>query len=1210
MNRTTTALIASVILAFPFLGGSVRAAVLRGQWEFDSETNSALATVGSNLVYSGIAPSWSASATDDVGLAMSGVITTVWGSTNRVLAPHGIPANGGGAWVNQASWVMDILTPTNSRGKYRTIFQTNVGNSNDADYFINTADRIGITEIGYSTSAVNATVWMRLVITMDLTLPGEDLKSYVNGSLFYAHPIDQAVDGRFSLYAGATGVLMFSDQDGENYPLQVAGLAIYDGVLSRAEVASLGGPGGSMVTSYTNLPPSVARGPDGPAAITGGVAAAYSFVATDPESDTVQVQADWGNGTTSAWSRLGPSGIAQQLTNTWVAPGTFTILARGRDIAGQISGWITGQTITVSSPEGIPTGLAGLWEFDQASNLMHATYGLDLALAGTAPSFAASFADGQANSLVLTGVITTVQGAANRLLATHALGASGGGTRVNQYTLLFDFLVPGSGLWRTFYQTATANGNDAEYFVRNSDSHLGRSSIGYSSAALSTNRWYRLALSVDLTTNGFYRSYIDGSLFYAHSRPALDSDFSLEPGRVLLFGDNDGENHPLTIGMAAIFNRALDASEIAALGGAGIAVIPRSGNQDPSVLAQPAGSATGSTVTAESYAFVASDPDGDSVQVQADWGDVSPGDWSGFFTSGSTVTLSHVWSAPGSVALRARARDTQGGVSPWVDIQSVTVTGTVQVTFSTPCYLQNMSASGMVVMAEVVQDVALKLQYGSTTNYGSEAPFSSVASGGGTYFMRAVLEGLGAGVAYHYRVASLAGDPLTEDATFRTAPSRWEDFSFAALGDIQTSNNGAWTADPWEPTKTALQHMVDHGARFLVGLGDHANDGNNYSLAKSSHLNRTAAILGAHVPFYIAWGNHDQATTNSPLRLSADMPSRYRPGFSPGHGSYSFTYSGVFFICLDWYYSSSEITNGWLDAQLGSPEARDARFRVVAVHSPPYCERWLDGDATLRATLVPRLEQYHVNLCLSGHTHEYERGETNGVNYVVAGGGSYLDTPEVIVKDWACMTVGGAQNVAGTYATQSAAGVLGTPQPIVGGLFHHYIMITVRDRYLRLDCHGFNADGSYIGVLDSLEIGQDPGPDSDGDGMRDSWQHDHSLTGGTEEDGPDGDPDHDGMSNLQEFWAGTDPRVADSRMMIQSLIRPNTSTGAWGLAWSSAPGCLYGVYSSKSLQSWDPIDIEPWTGGYIHADTGAATTVELPNSPTNALFWRVQLHVP
>jgi len=95
------------------------------------------------------------------------------------------------------------------------------------------------------------------------------------------------------------------------------------------------------------------------------------------------------------------------------------------------------------------------------------------------------------------------------------------------------------------------------------------------------------------------------------------------------------------------------------------------------------------------------------------------------------------------------------------------------------------------------------------------------------------------------------------------------------------------------------------------------------------------------------------------------------------------------------------------------------------------------------------------------------------------------------VSDWTnvqTVAVGGAQDLPGAWARQSSVGVLGPPQPIVGGLVNEYTLVTVRGDYLRLELQAFNADGSYIGVLDWFEIGTDPGPDTDGDGMRDAWE--------------------------------------------------------------------------------------------------------------------------
>ncbi|MFC4992915.1 LamG-like jellyroll fold domain-containing protein [Rubritalea tangerina] len=207
--------------------------------------------------------------------------------------------------------------------------------------------------------------------------------------------------------------------------------------------------------------------------------------------------------------------------------------------------------------------LVGLWEFNNAGNLGEATVGTDLEINGSAPTYSASLADGGATSL--TGVITTTQGVGNHLTATHGIGANGGGSFTNAYTLVFDVKRPAAGAWRSFYQTDLTNSNDAEYFTRSSNNTLGRTTITYTGSGMAADTWMRLVISVEAGSS--YETYIDGSLFHTHSAPGVDGGYALDTSKVLLFADENGENNSLDIGMVAIYDDALSAAEVAALGG-------------------------------------------------------------------------------------------------------------------------------------------------------------------------------------------------------------------------------------------------------------------------------------------------------------------------------------------------------------------------------------------------------------------------------------------------------------------------------------------------------------------------------------------------------------------------------------------------------------------------------------------------------------------
>lgn len=814
-------------------------------------------------------------------------------------------------------------------------------------------------------------------------------------------------------------------------------------------------------------------------------------------------------------------------------------------------------------------GLVGQWDFDDPANLTKATLGKNLSRVGSvAPVGGFGTGDGAA-----------AVGIGSHFRCTPDLAPNGGSTTlVNEYTLVFDVWLPASSdrQWRAFFQTSVSNLNDGDYFLSTSNA-LGVGVLTYSTETLPPNQWYRIVFSADIGSN------IDGgspassclsvvtdasgrSWTFRHASQALNGRHALSStandNAVLFFADDDAEDALIHVSRVQLYDTPLSEAQARALGPP---LIEDPENHPPTVPPGAAGPLTATTGQVVSFVFLAADEDDDLTGVTVDWGDGSSST-SPPKPAGQALVLTHAWSLPGTFEIKARARDEHGAFSETTVVQSVTVTGAPAFTLLTPPYLQNLRTDGIVIMTETKENAALAVAFGESPALGTSVPMTRVASGGNSWFHRAVLTGLTAGGEYFYRVTAPDGTPITDTAHFHTAPAGEVDFKFSAWGDSQGHNHGVWSAAPLEPTISMMKHMVASGVAFGLANGDMAEDGNSYADTRDFYLDRVARHLGTAVPFFTAWGNHDTANPSSPLRLASDMPSRYRPGFSPGHGSFTFTYANCFFVCLDEFYRT-EIINGWLEEQLASPAAQAARFRFLGVHVPPYCERWIDGNATLRSTLVPLLERYKVSICFSGHTHEYERGFLNHVHYVVTGGGSWLDHTEVVVKDWEHMTVGGAHNVPGKWASQSSPGVLGAPKSIIGGLFNEYTLITIRDRFLRLEAQGFNADGSHIGVLDSFEIGADPGPDTDGDGLRDAWETAHDLDplSAAGRDGAAGDSDGDGHSNQAEFVAGTRPDDAQSALRLQAVA---TEGGGLELTWTSVAGKRYGVSLSQDLAAW------------------------------------------
>jgi hypothetical protein len=145
---------------------------------------------------------------------------------------HGIAPNGGGAYVNEYSLLIDFKAPV--LGVWNALFQTSPTNSNDGDCFINTSGNIGVAATGYSSYTVKTNEWYRLVISVK---NGTHYQYYLDGQLLHNGNV-QSLDGRFAL---DNLLLVFADEDGEDNEIHCAELAIWNYPLSAAEVAALGG---------------------------------------------------------------------------------------------------------------------------------------------------------------------------------------------------------------------------------------------------------------------------------------------------------------------------------------------------------------------------------------------------------------------------------------------------------------------------------------------------------------------------------------------------------------------------------------------------------------------------------------------------------------------------------------------------------------------------------------------------------------------------------------------------------------------------------------------------------------------------------------------------------------------------------------------------------------------------------------------------------
>lgn len=242
------------------------------------------------------------------------------------------------------------------------------------------------------------------------------------------------------------------------------------------------------------------------------------------------------------------------------------------------------------------------------------------------------------------------------------------------------------------------------------------------------------------------------------------------------------------------------------------------------------------------------------------------------------------------------------------------------------------------------------------------------------------IEGLAAGTTYNYKVSvGAAGGAESAPVSFTTAPAENKPFKFVVYGDNRSDAN----------THAAIVRMIEKApGDFLLHTGDMVQTGDNESEWQEFFSIENKLLASRCI--FVSVGNHELTTPDPTgqvtfLRYFASIEDdgRERP-----HLYGSFRWSNTRFFMLNAMDTWTGDEREWLKSELAAAMNETGLVhRIVVMHHGPYSSGRHGGNARLHANgIVDVMRDNKVDLVLAGHDHLYDRGEGNGIKYIVSGG--------------------------------------------------------------------------------------------------------------------------------------------------------------------------------------------------------------------------------
>lgn len=231
-------------------------------------------------------------------------------------------------------------------------------------------------------------------------------------------------------------------------------------------------------------------------------------------------------------------------------------------------------------------------------------------------------------------------------------------------------------------------------------------------------------------------------------------------------------------------------------------------------------------------------------------------------------------------------------------------------------------------------------------------------------------------------------------------------FSVILTGDPQVGASGSKSdreandmsiaQDTYNWNKTMQQALItDPDASFLLSAGDQINESNaNAEDVRKTRESEYAGYLYPSVfrslPIAATIGNHDKDGADYSAHFN-NPNSQDNLGSTAAGSDFYFNYGNVLFISLNTNNRNQAEHRTFMEKAVASNP--DAAWKVVIFHSDIYGSGQPHADtdaATNRIIFAPLMDEFDIDVCLTGHDHTFSRSyqvlDGNVIDYDISNG--------------------------------------------------------------------------------------------------------------------------------------------------------------------------------------------------------------------------------